>query len=40
MQYSGIKQAYTIFKKTDITSTICSYITVSNKVDIKVYICF
>ena len=35
MQYSGIKQAYTIFKKTDITSTICSYITVSNKVDIK-----
>lgn len=35
MEYNGIKQAYTIFKKTDTTSTICTYITVSHNIDIK-----
>ena len=35
MEYKGVKQAYTIFKKTETTSIICTYITVSNNIDIK-----
>ncbi len=35
MEYDGVKQAYTIFRKTDTTSTICTYITVSHNIDIK-----
>lgn len=35
MEYEGVKQSYTIFRKTDTTSTICTYITVSHNIDIK-----
>lgn len=35
MKYDGVKQAYTIFKKTDTTSTICTYITTSHNINIK-----